>query len=1227
LTGGAGNDVIVGGAGNDQITPGTGNDNLSGGDDIDTFVLDGNLTFQDTISGGTGVDVLTTTTAVDADFTSVTLVETLTVTGATTLGAAATAAGIVTLNTGTTAAIINLGTMTTPITVNARGTNTAQAQSITGGTGADTFNFGLLSVGGTQDSLDGTDSITGGTGSDTIFVSNSLGAVAAVLDLNTNFVTGVENITLGTASGLATTGADTIGLTINNITLTTVQTVNISAAAITDVTDVVTITNNVTTLTGGTTFSITGGAGADVLNGSVFADTINGGGGGDSIIGGTGADSLTGAGGSDIFAESLTSSTNSSMDTVSDFTTGADVIQINVGTTTTTTDNVYDFTNKGAVTTNADALSLLSGFGAPVATTVRIGQYVFNTATNTMLMDSDGNGMMQSGDFAVKLSNVTALAAADVRIVVTAGAAGAQTITTGSGNDTITFGAITGISSITAGAGDDTLNSTHTNLIATDVIIGGLGNDTLNITSAGTATMTTDGNVATLERIVLGADSMTLLNLTGQTEAFHITTANGTNAVTLGTAGTTAGALGSTVVGGAGVDTVNTVDRVVFAASSINGGEGTDVVNILTASTAIVDADFVNHRLVETLGLTDVSSVVLGTSATTAGITTVVVGAGLTSITSTQTALTVNSTLVTGTIGAITLLGSTNYTVSGGTQANPGNITATGSTGTLTATFEDDTTNGLISVAAGTGNVVLTGAGTTDVITVTGLTRDGQTFTGNAGTTVAFNVTASGTGAQTINGGAGADTITGAAGADNLPGNLGEDRFVFNTSDAAAGETIQGGGATDALVLITSTDFSAATGAGATLLTAGGIEAVSITDTMTATFLGSQLTGQAINFNTVGAGTGVGAVIVNAGSGATTDLSSLTFTASTIGGVVGIAFTSGDDTITVNTGTAATTVVGSSLADLITGGAGDDVITGGAGAAIADTLAGGDGNDTFLYDSSTLLINGGNAVIDAVNGGAGTGDAIRLTTQTGITLAAINLLARITNVEKITAGISAGAISLTGTATDATFTSTVFNAIDLSGDTSATGVNVVHMTGATGISSITGSAGVDQITLGAAATVATITGGAGADTFVFPTALATLAYTAIGDSPVGVYTSGTTDGRTNGDVATVALAATATYKLDFSALGITALNSITTIAVGDATGNLLSGTSGVFAITCGTIATGVFTVGNAGADLLIQWDTNGATAGGIESILVDNNTTTANDTAVGLLGVITITVA
>jgi hypothetical protein len=271
------------------------------------------------------------------------------------------------------------------------------------------------------------------------------------------------------------------------------------------------------------------------------------------------------------------------------------------------------------------------------------------------------------------------------------------------------------------------------------------------------------------------------------------------------------------------------------------------------------------------------------------------------------------------------------------------------------------------------------------------------------------------------------------------------------------------------------------------------------------------------------------------------------------------------------------------------------------------------------------------ASLDTVNGGAGAADAIRLTTQTGVTLTAAMLLAAITNVEKITAGISGGAISLTGTAAAGTFTSTAFNTIDLSGDTSATGINVVDMTGLTGISTIIGSAGVDQFAIGATSTAVTITGGAGLDTYAIdPTGNAgfTIAYTAIGDSPVGVYTNGQVDLRTLGDVITYAGAAAQTFKIDLSALGVSAINSITTIAVGTAAANLLSGTARVFAITQGVHADGVFTAGTANTDqdMLIQWDTNGATAGGVESVLIDSSATTGDDLAVGLLGVITITI-
>ena len=253
-----------------------------------------------------------------------------------------------------------------------------------------------------------------------------------------------------------------------------------------------------------------------------------------------------------------------------------------------------------------------------------------------------------------------------------------------------------------------------------------------------------------------------------------------------------------------------------------------------------------------------------------------------------------------------------------------------------------------------------------------------------------------------------------------------------------------------------------------------------------------------------------------------------------------------------------------------------------------------------------------------------------MTATAAFTIASTDRLARITNVEKIYAGISQAAISITGAAgAPGLFTTASFNEINLSGDTSATGTNVVSMTGATGISTIVGSAGVDQFTIGATSTAVTITGGAGFDTYAINAtgnAGVTFAYTAIGDSPVGVYTNGAGDLRAIGDVITYEGAATSTYKIDLSALGITAINSLTTIAVGNAAGNLLSGTSGVFAITSGAVTNGVFTAGAAGDHALIQWDTNGATAGGVESVLVMGADTAAEDTAAAIVGVITVTI-
>ncbi|NDD14146.1 MAG: hypothetical protein EB072_16260 [Betaproteobacteria bacterium] len=162
ITSGSGNDSITGGAGADTITAGSGNDFLSGGDQNDTFVMAANLTYQDTVSGGSGTDTMTLDHGrSDVDFLNVSSVEILSIgtSGATTLGAFASAAGIATVNGSGGADTINASGMTTGVTFFTGTVNSGD--SLTGGSGNDSFIF-------FASNLDTSDTIAGGAGTDTI---------------------------------------------------------------------------------------------------------------------------------------------------------------------------------------------------------------------------------------------------------------------------------------------------------------------------------------------------------------------------------------------------------------------------------------------------------------------------------------------------------------------------------------------------------------------------------------------------------------------------------------------------------------------------------------------------------------------------------------------------------------------------------------------------------------------------------------------------------------------------------------------------------------------------------------------------------------------------------------------------------------------------------------------------------------------------------------------------
>jgi Ca2+-binding RTX toxin-like protein len=170
-----------------------------------------------------------------------------------------------------------------------------------------------------------------------------------------------------------------------------------------------------------------------------------------------------------------------------------------------------------------------------------------------------------------------------------------------------------------------------------------------------------------------------------------------------------------------------------------------------------------------------------------------------------------------------------------------------------------------------------------------------------------------------LSGGAGDDILTGGVGADASIGGLGSNTYVYNTGDAATGETITfntTSGAIETISVVTTTDLSKINGGA--LLT--GLDAITLTAGQDATVLGSQITGLSVALN-----------------GAAGD----NFT---------INGTSGNDTISLANATmrAGTATVISTLAgnDNITGSTLVDTITGGTG---VDTITGGTGNDVFVF--------------------------------------------------------------------------------------------------------------------------------------------------------------------------------------------------------------------------------------------------------------------------------------
>jgi Ca2+-binding RTX toxin-like protein len=292
------------------------------------------------------------------------------------------------------------------------------------------------------------------------------------------------------------------------------------------------------------------------------------------------------------------------------------------------------------------------------------------------------------GDFAnvkgVKVLSLTGASALTLDTIATS--AGLATVYGGA--VTSTFTQNSGASqflTLVGGGGNDSF-SIASAVLATDSISGGLGNDTLQIATAGTIADSSFAKISGVEALSLtGASTVTLdLNarkagiatISGGAEATTITqTANETNALTL--------------VGGNGTynDSFTIANATLLANDSISGGLGTDTLAI--ASAATINNGFSKVSGIDVLSLTGSSSVTLGSSGQTAGISTVIGGNATTVLNASAYTTAVKLDNTASTVASLLLSGSVVDTLIGGggkdtLQAWSGTALSNSSSDTLT---------------------------------------------------------------------------------------------------------------------------------------------------------------------------------------------------------------------------------------------------------------------------------------------------------------------------------------------------------------------------------------------------------------------------------------------------------------------------------------------------------------------------------------------------------------
>jgi len=1148
----AGNDSLTGGAGNDTLDGGTGNDILNGGAGDDTFIVD---SFFDVIEdpNGSGIDTV-----------------------------------IAKINKGTYILIDGLENLTLSGTAAINGTGNSGNNVLVGNDAANILDGGL-----------GADTMDAGKGNDT-YIVNDIGDVVsedfAVVD--------------GGGVDLIISSVDyTLGDNIENLTLA--GTSNISAIG--------NELNNVLTGNSGNN-SITGGLGADKLiggagNDSYLVNLVQSGSGSKAVA--KLEDSVIEAkdGGTDTIFLALVPQTNITLTKYSSLTLGANIENLNAGSTGFTALNFNGNGLANTITGNSAANfmdgkagddSLIGGSGNdvfydPLGTDTLVGSFgndffivnlkkvgtgdTASAALEDVVSDSSGVDTLRLVATNLTLKTATEISLngdlASIENLQIQFTGKTLLNLTGNGSDN-TFLGNTAANRIDGGLGTDTVSyenaakGVKVNL-ATGVVTGGEGSDTL----------------VSIENVYGSNSADTLIGDENNNLLYGL---NGVDVLT--------GGLGNDIyisnikLSGKGIAAKAVLEDVVTE----NADEGVDTLRLvgkvkLTNATAFsldTDSPYANFENVDLRFSQDTKLNIIGNSKDNLLLGNDAVnnisGAGGNDVISGG----IGNDTLSGGDGDDSIVGGADAdSISGGNGADTldggdgadflsggaGNDTYTVSlkavlmpkadpedADTLTAALQDTLEEGS-GVDDGIDTIKLSGAPTsgatavaTATITLSGTLANFENIDASATGSTLLNLVGNasdnsltGNAANNaISGGDGNDTISGGDGNDSLSGENGNDSI----SGGTGADTLIGGAGVDTLVGGTGSDTYISN-----LILSGADSAIQ-EDTISET------------------GTSEIDTLVLIGDPGQLSYATITLTG-TLANIENLD-ASGTLSSKLNlTGNASDNILtGNDAANEIIAGVGNDVLIGGAG---ADSLTGGIGDDLFVVNLTTdgVLEDALNEKVDEGNDTIRLAAAVSLASVATISLADSNYV----NFENLDASLSLSTL------------------LNLTGNDSAniiTGNNAANViSGAAGNDSLIGGAGSDTLnggdgddTLVGGTGVDSLTGGAGNDTYSV-TLIASGTGVVIQDSVSESLDSGVDTLKLSGFVSLanpVTLSLVTDYlnfeNLDITDTGITKLNlegnSSSNNLIGNAANNSITGGDGDDTLTGGT---GVDTLaGGAGND-------------------------------------------